>query len=140
MLQRHYRSVVEPTVGGLPRGARGYQLLYAVIFKELPNQLALAEYLGIDRTVLPYVIDDLVEAGLVERRPADGDRRARKVAATEQGRTVFAEVDDAVGAAERGVLAALDNTEQTQFRQLLSRLARQARELPAAHAETENDL
>ncbi|MFP5072211.1 MarR family winged helix-turn-helix transcriptional regulator [Pseudonocardia nantongensis] len=140
MLQRHYRAAVEPTVDGLPRGARGYQLLYAVIFKELPNQLALAEYLGIDRTVLPYVIDDLVEAGLVERRPADNDRRARKVEATEHGRTVFAEVEGAVSAAERGVLAALDATEQAQFRTLLSRLARQARELPAAHAGTENDL
>lgn len=140
MLQRRYRVAVDSTVDRLPRGARGYQLLYAVIYKHLPNQLALAEYLGIDRTVLPYVIDDLVEDGLVERRPADGDRRARKVVATERGAAVFAEVEGAVAAAEGNVLDALDEPERAQFRHLLSRLARQARELPAARSESEHDL
>lgn len=111
-----------------------------MIHKELPNQLALSEYLGIDRTVLPYVIDDLVEEGLVERRPADSDRRARKVVATEHGRTLFAEIETAVGHAEDAVLGALSGSERAQFRHLLSRLARQARALPQARAGNETDL
>lgn len=140
MLQRRYRAAVDSTVDHLPRGARGYQLLYAVIYKQLPNQLALAEYLGIDRTVLPYVIDDLVEDGLIERQPADGDRRARKVVATDHGRAVFGRVEEAVAVAEAEVLDALAEPERAQFRHLLSQLARQARELPAARAGSEHDL
>ncbi|WP_224401854.1 MarR family winged helix-turn-helix transcriptional regulator [Pseudonocardia sp. ICBG1034] len=140
MLQRRYRSEVDTHMERLPRGSRGYQLLYAVIHKELPNQLALSEYLGIDRTVLPYVIDDLVEDGLVERRPADGDRRARKIVATERGRSVFSDLEQVVGNAEDVVLGALAPPERDLFRHLLSRLARQARGEPRAHAGSETDL
>lgn len=81
MLMRHYRMQVQPCVVELPRGVRGYQLLYTVPYKDLPNRLQMAEYLGIDRTVLPYVIDDLVEAGLIDRRANPADRRACKIVA-----------------------------------------------------------
>ena len=37
-----------------------------------PRQLALAQQLGIDRTVMTYLLDDLERAGLVERRPGPG--------------------------------------------------------------------
>ncbi|MFK0044612.1 MarR family transcriptional regulator [Streptomyces sp. NPDC090741] len=39
----------------------------------------MATYLGIDRTVMTYLIDDLVTAGLVERRLNPADRRQRKI-------------------------------------------------------------
>ncbi len=128
MLMRHYQAQVQPCVGDFPRGARGYQLLYTVLFKDLPNQLQMAEYLGVDRSVLPYVIDDLVEEGLVERRPDPADRRARKVVATPLGEHTFRQVQEKVAEGERAVLAALEPAEQEQFRSLLSRLARQARD------------
>ncbi|MGY0498236.1 MarR family winged helix-turn-helix transcriptional regulator [Nocardia sp. FBN12] len=131
MLMRHYQVQVQACVADLPRGARGYQLLYTVMYKDLPNQLQMAEYLGIDRSVLPYVIDDLVEAGLVERRPDQADRRARKVVVTPLGAETFERLQARVTAAEDAVLAALEPTEQTQFRSVLSRLARQARDATA---------
>ncbi|ORA10901.1 MarR family winged helix-turn-helix transcriptional regulator [Mycobacterium asiaticum] len=128
MLMRHYRSQVQPCVADIPRGARGFQLLYTVIRKNLPNQLQMAEYLGIDRSVMPYVIDDLVEAGLVERQPDPADRRVRKVVATPLGVETFARLQREVDAAELNVLAALEPEEQVLFRSLLSRVARQARD------------
>lgn len=128
MLTRHYKAQVQPCTADLPRGSRGYQVLYTVIYKDLPNQLRMAQYLGIDRSVLPYVIDDLVEAGLVERQPDPDDRRARKVVATPLGRETFQRLQDQVAGAEGAVLAALEPAEQAQFRALLSRLARQARD------------
>lgn len=128
MLMRQYRARVQPCLADVPRGARAYQLLYTVMNKNLPNQLQMAEYLGIDRTVLPYVIDDLVEAGLVERQADPTDRRARKVVATTLGAETFQRLQAEVGAAESAVLAALDPAEQEQFRSLLSRVARQARD------------
>jgi DNA-binding transcriptional MocR family regulator len=49
------------------------------------SQLALAQHLGIDRTVMTYLLDDLEAAGLIERRPDPADRRARRVVATQLG-------------------------------------------------------
>ena len=40
------------------------------------NQGTLGQQLGIDRTVLTYLIDDLESLGLVERRPDPADRHA----------------------------------------------------------------
>lgn len=132
MLRRHYTAQVQPCTADLPRGTRGYQVLYTVVCKDLPNQLQMAQYLGIDRSVMPYVLDDLVEAGLVERQPDPDDRRARKVVATSLGRETFWQLQDEVAAAESAVLAALEPAEQAQFRSLLSRLARQARDEPGS--------
>src|SRR5665811_2237029 len=100
MLMRNYKAHADPCVGDLPRGARGYQLLYTVVRKNIPNQLRLAEYLGIDRSVMPYVIDDLVEAGLVERQPDPADRRARKVVATPLGIEKFQQLEAQMARAE----------------------------------------
>ncbi|KAB7752277.1 MULTISPECIES: MarR family winged helix-turn-helix transcriptional regulator [Mycobacteriaceae] len=140
MLMRHYRAQVQPRVADLPRGERGYQVLYTVICKSLPNQLQMAEYLGIDRTVLPYVIDDLVKAGLVERQPDPADRRARKVVATARGVETFQRLRDEVGPAEQAVLSALDPEEQSLFRSLLSRVARQARDETSVRAISSEDV
>ena len=60
------------------RGSRN-RLLQTVLCKEMSTQLGLADYLGIDRTVLPYVIDAPVDTGLVERVQRPVDRRARKI-------------------------------------------------------------
>ena len=70
----------------MPSGIRGFQILSAVIHRDPPNQQALGAHLAIDRTVLTYLLDSLVEAGAVERVPAPSDRRARKIEATEHGR------------------------------------------------------
>ena len=45
MLMRHYTAQVKPCTADLPRGMRGYQVLYTVVCKDLPNQLQMAEYL-----------------------------------------------------------------------------------------------
>ena len=45
----------------------------------------LATLLGVDPPNLTAVVDDLEQAGLVERRPHPTDRRAKLVVATERG-------------------------------------------------------
>ena len=35
---------------------------------------------------MTYLLDDLEQAGLIERRPEPADRRARRVVATDAGR------------------------------------------------------
>src|SRR6266567_550421 len=73
------------------------------------SQLALAQHLGVDRTVMTYLLDSLAEAGLVERRPDPADRRARRIVATARGRALLAGLDRA--------------DDREAFRTLLQRLA-----------------
>jgi DNA-binding MarR family transcriptional regulator len=88
-----------------------------------PSQAALAARLGIDRTMMTYLIDDLVEAGLVERRPNPDDRRQRRIVATSRGRDAIAALCGRVTEAEDLALGALDESERSTFRRLLGKAA-----------------
>ena len=108
----------------MPGGPRGYQVLAAAARDEHGSQLALAQHLGVDRTVMTYLLDSLAEAGLIERRPDPADRRARRIVATTRGRTLLGGLGERLRAAEDQVLAGLDDDEDQQaFRALLQRLA-----------------
>lgn len=123
VLLRGYEAVVGIELDGLPHRHRGYQVLREVVHGDQPSQLALAVHLGIDRTVMTYLIDDLVAEGLVERRPNPADRRQRKIVATALGEARLAETCTRVSAAEDRVLGALDPAERAAFRDMLLRVA-----------------
>ena len=53
-----------------------WQVLFALSRNEGINQTGLAEYLEVETITLCRMVDRLAEAGLVERRPDPGDRRA----------------------------------------------------------------
>ena len=86
VLSRSYVKAVAATFADVPGGPRGYQVLAAAARDEHGSQLALAQHLGVDRTVMTYLLDSLAEAGLIERRPDPADRRARRIVATARGR------------------------------------------------------
>jgi DNA-binding MarR family transcriptional regulator len=120
---RAYARSVQGSLAGLPGGPRGYQVLSASVHDRPETQIALAQRLGIDRTVLTYLLDDLAEAGLVERQPDPNDRRSRRIVATDGGRARLCELDRALRASEEQVLSALDVRDREQLRQLLQRVA-----------------
>jgi len=132
VLLRSHRDLVSRVLGDFPHGPRGYQTLAEVIRSQQPSQLALANRLGIDRTVMTYLIDDLVAAGLVERRPNPADRRQRQIVATPKGERTLASLCDQVTEAENAMLSALDDDERALFRRLLVKAARGVG--PDAHA------
>lgn len=123
ILLRGYRDSVGPLLEDLPHGARGYGVLREVARGEHQSQLALASRLGIDRTVMTYLLDDLAEAGLVERRPNPSDRRQRQIAATDAGRKLLALRCAEVADAEAALLRGLDVDERAEFRRLLDMAA-----------------
>jgi DNA-binding MarR family transcriptional regulator len=110
-------------VEGVPGGPRGYQVLSAAGRGEPGSQLALANRLGVDRTVMTYLLDDLETAGLVERRPDPADRRARRVVLTEVGKARLCELERQLRTAEEHVLGPLEPAERETLRALLRRLA-----------------
>jgi DNA-binding MarR family transcriptional regulator len=120
-LGRAYQCAVAEVLDGIPHGPRGYHTLGAVARAEHASQLALATRLGIDRTVMTYLIDDLAAAGLVERQLNPADRRQRKIVLTELGRRTVAAVARRVRQAEDEVLGALADADRETFRELLWR-------------------
>ena len=126
---RAYVKAADAATEGMPSGHRGYQVLCAAARDEPGSQAALAQRLGIDRTVMTYLLDDLEAANLVERQPDPADRRSRRVVATAHGREVLAERDTRLARAEQHLLAALTPDEQASFRALLATLAAHANDL-----------
>ncbi|WP_166356137.1 MarR family winged helix-turn-helix transcriptional regulator [Phytoactinopolyspora limicola] len=120
---RAYVKTFDTALEQLPGGPRGYHVLAAAAYCPPSSQLALAQHLGIDRTVMTYLIDDLTDAGLVERRPAPADRRVRHVVATEPGRDLLVRLERHLAAAEDHLLAPLEAPERSELRQLLRRVA-----------------
>lgn len=122
-VMRGYLRAVDEAVADVPGGPRGYQVLVSSGREGPRTQLALAQQLGLDRTVMTYLIDDLQKAGLVERRPDPADRRARRVELTDAGRERLCTLAARLHEAEERLLDRLDPDERTTLRDLLHRLA-----------------
>jgi DNA-binding MarR family transcriptional regulator len=123
LLLRSYLRAAQAVLAELPGGPRGYHVLASAAYECPPTQLALAHQLGIDRTVLTYLLDDLEQAGLVERKPDPSDRRARRVVVTEAGTATLHRVQGELSSVETVALRGLDPADQLTLRALLQRAA-----------------
>ncbi|WP_175414118.1 MarR family winged helix-turn-helix transcriptional regulator [Agrococcus sp. SGAir0287] len=122
VLFREWQRRAQAATASVPHGPRGFQILQT-LEGATPRQGALAAHLGIDRTVLTYVVDDLVDAGLVERRVDPSDRRAQLCALTDAGARTLAALRDAVAASEGALLAGLPERDAAELERLVRRAA-----------------
>jgi DNA-binding MarR family transcriptional regulator len=120
---RAYVAAAHRVLVNLPGGPRGYQVLAAAASGTVNSQLALAQHLGVDRTVMTYLLDDLETAGLIERQADPADRRARRIVATKAGRQRLDQLDQCLRDVESDLLAPLDPAAQASFRAHLRVLA-----------------
>jgi DNA-binding MarR family transcriptional regulator len=121
---RAYAKAARAAFADVPGGPRGYQVLASAARSQPGSQQELASHLGVDRTVMTYLLDDLERAGLIERRLDPADRRARRIAATGRGAALLGDLDERLRAAEDGVLGGLGaEGDRAAFRSLLARLA-----------------
>lgn len=125
MIFRAYVKAADAAMADLPGGPRGYQVLSAAAQGTVASQLGLAQHLGIDRTVMTYLLDDLEAANLIERRPDPGDRRARRILATKTGRELLTSLNDRLRAAETRLLSPLGSKPARTFRAQVRLLATQ---------------
>jgi DNA-binding MarR family transcriptional regulator len=125
MISGALRRAAAEAAETLPGGSRAYLVLMALAAAEdkPPTQLELAGQVGLDRTVMTYLLDDLEGLGLVVRRPNPQDRRARHVILTDDGRSQLQRVRTDVAAAESRLLGELSEEERARFRELLTRVA-----------------
>lgn len=123
VLLRQWHADVDAVTSELPDGARGYQVLDAVVREDLPTQTRLAARLGIDRTVMTYLIDRYVDCGLMERRIDPADRRVRRIVATDKGRSVHRELSARVAAVEEALLGDVAARDRVTVSAALARAA-----------------
>ncbi|MGV9308304.1 MarR family winged helix-turn-helix transcriptional regulator [Nonomuraea sp. NPDC003727] len=116
-------TAAQHALADFPGSQRGYMVVHAAVNGCARNQIDMANQLGLDRTVMVYLVDQLVAAGLVERMPDPNDRRSRVIVATDAGRTRLEEAARVLGLVDEHVLRALDPDERGRFRDMLRRLA-----------------
>jgi DNA-binding MarR family transcriptional regulator len=125
MIFRAYVKAAHAAVTDLPGGPRAYQVLSAAAQGTVNSQLALAQHLGVDRTAMTYLLDDLEAANLIERRPDPADRRAHRIVATQKGNELLSSLDDRLAAAEAHLLAPFGTKTGDAFRAQVRLLATQ---------------
>jgi DNA-binding MarR family transcriptional regulator len=87
------------------------------------SQQALSVALGIHRSAVVALVDDLEHRGLAERRRDPADRRAYTLFLTPAGRELLAELRRAADEEDVELLTALEAPERSQLISLLQRVA-----------------
>jgi MarR family transcriptional regulator for hemolysin len=100
------------------------------------TQTDLARAIGLDKTTMVVTVDELEAAGLAERRPAPGDRRARVIKVTKAGERKVGEAEAVLDRVREDILASLPNDERDAFLRALGRLARGRLAVPAQCSQT----
>ena len=98
-----------------------FALLNVVGAREGAIQQELGSALGIDRSTMVSLIDQLENAGLAKRRPSATDRRAREIAITPKGRRLLQQARGLISQVEDEVLAGLTAEERDELLTLLRR-------------------
>ncbi|TCC18622.1 MarR family winged helix-turn-helix transcriptional regulator [Kribbella sindirgiensis] len=100
----------------------GYSVLTALDDTPVRTQAALAEAIGADKSRIIGTLDELQQAGLIERTPDPADRRARLLSITPQGRRVRRTVRKEIQAQEEQVLTSLAPADRKTFVRILQEL------------------
>src|ERR687895_1974799 len=102
---------------------RHFGMLSHLAASEGQSQQALSVALGIHRSAVVALVDDLEHRGLAERRRDPVDRRAYTLYLTPAGRDLLADVERLAEEHEAELLTALDASEGSQLISLLQRVA-----------------
>jgi DNA-binding MarR family transcriptional regulator len=107
-----------------PFGVDGRQLaVLRTIENPLPqSQQDVARALGVDRTTMVLLLDELERKFLIHRFVSPDDRRKNVVVVTPSGLDAIAQAGRAADEAERQFLVGLSESDAATFRRLLSAL------------------
>jgi DNA-binding MarR family transcriptional regulator len=126
LLKRLGWAVKDRTVDAFEAaGASPYHYSVLAVLEESARetQATIADALGYDRSWLVGLLDELEEAGLIERRRDPADRRRHLVSLKPEGVTRLAELRAISRSVEEEFLAPLDPTEREQLHAILLKLA-----------------
>lgn len=113
---------VNVALEGVALRTRTFSILELAVCGGGVNQRSLADALLLNPSQIVAFVDDLVSAGLVERRPDPADRRNRMICATEKGLRCYHEARALADEALDGLLGELDDDERATLHGLLRRV------------------
>lgn len=87
------------------------------------TQSEVARAVGLDKTTMVVTLDELEAAGLAERRPSPGDRRARVIAVTPAGGRKVRDAEVVMDRVREDVLSSLSDDDREVFLRTLGSLA-----------------
>jgi DNA-binding MarR family transcriptional regulator len=122
LMKHAYLQLADLTGSALaPFGISGRECAVLIAIDErVPlSQQEVARRMGVDRTTMVALIDDLESKGLVQRRQDPDDRRKNVVFLTEAGRATLHGAAAATEQAERRFLASLPGDESATFTEAL---------------------
>lgn len=122
-LLRDYQAQVEAALAGLPGGARAFLVMTHVEKETCHSQIAIAERVGLDKTTLTYLLDDLEREGLIKRTTDPNDRRSRHISLTAEGSKALARYSRAVEQVDQQILARLGVEDAAHFQLSLMKVA-----------------
>ena len=102
--------------------AAQFGLLVLVAANPGATQAALARAFGADRSAMVRLIDRLEDAGLVDRRAREGDRRSNAIVLTGRGAVLLERLKEEVRAFEDAATACLSREETETLLALLRRI------------------
>ena len=99
-----------------------YAALYAVNNNPGIDQTALCNAIALDRSTIGDVVGRLENKGLITRRSGSADRRTKSLHITAAGRRLLADIEPAVEATQRLILAPLKPSQRSAFMRMLKHL------------------
>lgn len=118
---RHSRAAISSVID-IPFSR--FRALRRIAVQDL-TQRDLAERMGVDAPAMSGIVTELVELGLVRRRPHPDDARSKLVSITDAGRRAVAAVIENPQV-RPAMFAALDPAELTELARLLDKLRKAA--------------
>jgi len=99
-----------------------YSAILAVESHPGIDQTTLCNIIAFDRSTIGDVVSRLEKKKMIVRRPGSADRRTKALYITPLGRRLLGEIEPAVAATQRLILAPLKASERNAFMQMLKRM------------------
>jgi len=115
-------ELIEAAIAPVGLRMRHYRLVRMLWADGSQRQSAVGAALGIDRTSVVALIDELEDAGLVRRERDPDDRRSYCIVLTAKGRRVAEKAIARVSAAEASMFGPLSSAEKSALQNLATRL------------------
>lgn len=122
-VQLRLAELASAALGPMGISSRELAVLRVIAAQPPMSQLDVANRMGVDRTTMVALFDELERKGMVERRSDPADRRRNLVALTTAGRKTTQRGIAAADRAERSLLEPLTTGEAAAFRKSLRQLA-----------------
>ncbi len=120
IVEAHFREAV----GKDGMSARVFSALSLTVSYPNITQIALARVMGIERSGLVAIVDELEAYGYLQRAPVPGDRRIQALVPTEEGLAAYNEALGLVRDKEERLLSDLTGAERQTLFALLKKIRR----------------